>query len=60
MGLFRDLGKKVEEFKQNIEREKAAEVEMVCSACGEQYFTTQDVCSECGSSELISIGDDDE
>lgn len=58
MGLFRDLGKKVEEFKQNVERERSAEIEAVCTACGEQFFTPQEICSECGSNDIVSIGED--
>ncbi|WP_170977253.1 hypothetical protein [Halorussus salinisoli] len=55
MGLFRDLGQKVEEFKQASEAVASEEATHECRNCGERFFSDREECSECGSSDVVSL-----
>lgn len=46
MSLFNTLGRKVEEFKQQV-TETAAET-VTCEGCGTQFDADRDACPECG------------
>lgn len=48
MGLFENLGRKVERFKQAAEDAAEEEASHRCEDCGEPYYTDQDACPECG------------
>ena len=48
MSLFRDLGKKVEEFKQASEAAADTEADFECRDCGERLFADREACPECG------------
>ncbi len=48
MGLFRDLGERVEKFKQQAEA--AADSETYgCAECGAEFATDYEACPECES-----------
>lgn len=55
MGLFRKLGNQVEQFKQSAKSAADEGAEYECTACGTRFHTTQDVCTECGSNEIVAI-----
>ncbi|MFB6106930.1 MAG: zinc ribbon domain-containing protein, partial [Halobacteriaceae archaeon] len=59
MGLFRDLGKRAERFRQEAQRAAEEEASHVCAACGELYYTPTETCSECGSDRVVPREDDD-
>ena len=56
MGLFRKLGKQVEQFKQDAKTAADEGAEYECAACGTRFHAPQDVCTECGSNEIVAIG----
>jgi uncharacterized OB-fold protein len=57
MSLFRDLGKKVEEFKQASEAAAEEEATHACRDCGERFFTDREECDECGGSDVVSLSE---
>ena len=57
MGLFRDLGKKVEEFKQASDAATSGEATHECRDCGERFFAARETCSECGSGDVAPLSD---
>lgn len=52
MGLFRKLGKQVEQFKQDAKSAADEGAEYECAACGARFQTPRDDCPECGSDEV--------
>ncbi|NHN60328.1 MULTISPECIES: hypothetical protein [Halorussus] len=57
MGIFRDLGKKVEEFKQASNAVASEDATHECRDCGERFFADRETCSECGSSDVASLSE---
>ncbi|UPW01436.1 hypothetical protein M0R88_04865 [Halorussus gelatinilyticus] len=57
MGLFRDLGNKVEKFKQASEAAADEEASHECRDCGEKFFADRETCPECGSSDVTPLGE---
>lgn len=57
MSLFRDIGKKVEEFKQASKAVTDEEASHECRNCGEQFFADREECSECGSSDVAPLSE---
>lgn len=55
MGLFRDVGRRVERFKQQIEEVAEEEASFRCTLCGEVFYTAHDTCPECGGSAVEEI-----
>ena len=55
MSLFRDLGKRVERFKQQAEETARDNATHECAACGERFHTVRKECSECGSEEIREL-----
>ena len=55
MGLFRKLGNQVEQFKQSAKSAADEGAEYECAACGERFHAPQDVCTECGSNDIVAI-----
>lgn len=55
MGLFRKLGKQVEQFKQSAKTAADEAAGYECAACGARFHTEQDGCPECGSDEVVPI-----
>lgn len=61
MGLFKDVGRKVERFKQAAQDVAEAQATHHCVDCGERYYTDQDSCTECGGRvEALETGSDGE
>ncbi|WP_162224237.1 hypothetical protein [Halorussus salinus] len=55
MSLFRDLGKKVEEFKQASEAAADEEASHECRDCGERFFTEPETCPECNGNDVVAL-----
>lgn len=55
MGLFRDLGKKAESLKREVERAAAEEASHVCDDCGETLYSAHETCPECGSDRILEL-----
>ncbi|WP_435157198.1 hypothetical protein [Haladaptatus sp. DFWS20] len=48
MGLFKNLGRKVEEFKKTSEAVAEEGASYECGSCGERFYVEKSECSECG------------
>lgn len=48
MGLFNELGRQVEEFKQTAKNVTKNSETVQCSACSETVDSTHEHCPECG------------
>ncbi|KZN26203.1 hypothetical protein A4G99_22500 [Haladaptatus sp. R4] len=48
MGLFKNMGRKFEEFKKTSEEVASEGAEYECSDCGKLLYTNHDECPECG------------
>ncbi|UPV75423.1 hypothetical protein M0R89_04980 [Halorussus limi] len=57
MGLFRDLGNKVEKFKQASEAAADEEASHECRDCGERFFSDRETCPECGSFDVTPLSE---
>jgi len=57
MSLFNDLGRKVEELKQEVGNATDDEATHRCIECDTLLYTDHDECPECGSTSVIPISD---
>jgi len=55
MGLFNELGRRVEKFKQSA-TDAAGDAEYGCRDCEATFVTDYDECPECGSSGVVAVG----
>ena len=53
MGLFEDLGKKVEQFKQQAESASQKQADRKCAECETLIYTDREDCPECGSERIL-------
>ncbi|MFD1586996.1 zinc ribbon domain-containing protein [Halorientalis brevis] len=53
MGFFNNLGRKVEEFKRDVDSAKADEATHQCTACDHLYFAAREECDECGRDAVV-------
>ncbi|MGQ3719932.1 zinc ribbon domain-containing protein [Natrialba aegyptia] len=60
MSLFERLGEKVESFKQEAEAARDEAAPYRCRECGERFYSEQETCPSCGSTELVVRADDRE
>jgi len=63
MGFFRDVGRRVERFKSEVEAVADEQASFACTACGKRFHTDQATCPECGADAvepLAGAGADDE
>ncbi|WP_248896346.1 hypothetical protein [Haloplanus halobius] len=58
MGLFNELGRQVEEFKQTAKNAANSTDTFQCPACDEQFDNTHEHCPECGEPMVESTGKD--
>lgn len=49
MGFFRDVGERVERFKQQVEDVAKDEAEYECLECGSAVYAEREECPECGA-----------
>lgn len=54
MGIFENLGRKVESFKQEA-TDSAEEPTHVCTDCEETFFADYEECPSCGSETVVPI-----
>ncbi|MFB6218264.1 MAG: hypothetical protein ABEH77_03635 [Halobacteriaceae archaeon] len=56
MGLFREAGRRIEQFKQAAEAAAEEDADYHCEDCGEAVFTevTPESCPECGADALVA------
>lgn len=59
MGLFKNLGRKVEEFKKTSESIAAEEAKYECENCGKRFYVDKSDCPECGGT-VVSLDDESE
>ncbi|WP_088901343.1 hypothetical protein [Halorubrum lacusprofundi] len=48
MGLFNEVGRQVEKFKQTAKNAAKSAETYQCPACGEKFDSTHEQCPECG------------
>lgn len=53
MGLFRDLGRRAERLKQQVQT--AADATYECTDCGAMLEADAEQCPECGSDDLVVL-----
>jgi len=53
MGIFRDLGRRAERFKRQVE--SAADATHECRSCGEMFEEEVDRCPSCGSEDVVAL-----
>ena len=59
MGLFRKLGRQVEEFKQTANEAAEESKPFRCSECDTRFATEQNPCPECGADAVEPVEDSD-
>jgi uncharacterized OB-fold protein len=57
MGLFRELGNKVEKLKQASQAAADEGASHECRDCGERFFADRETCSECDSTDVVPVGE---
>lgn len=60
MGLFEDLGRKVEQFKQQATDAASQEASHVCGDCEELLYADREQCPHCGSENIVERTASDE
>lgn len=60
MGLFEDLGERVERFKQQAADASREQADYVCRSCEEPVYTSQEECPHCGSEDVVAVEPDSE
>lgn len=58
MGLFNDLGRRVERFKQSAVEAAEAGADYECRACEARFHTDREECPECGASAVVPTEDE--
>jgi len=58
MGLFEEVGRRVERFKQRASEAAAEEAEYECTACGQRLYADAEACPECGAETVESLDTD--
>jgi len=54
MGLFENLGRKVEKLKQEAQDASRERASAECADCGELVYTDREDCPECGNDSLVA------
>lgn len=63
MGFFRDVGRRVERFKSEVEAVADEQASFACTACDKRFHTDHETCPACGADAvepLATGGSDDE
>ena len=55
MGLFRELGRQVEEFKSKAMIAADERAAFQCQKCGARFGDEYEQCPECESEEIVSV-----
>lgn len=59
MSMFERLGEKVERFKQEAVSARDESADYRCQNCGNEIYSEQEQCPECGSTEIERVADAD-
>ncbi|WP_224332294.1 hypothetical protein [Haloprofundus halobius] len=54
MGIFNELGRQVEQFKQSVEKTAEENAAYQCRECDARFHTHHDQCPECGAERVES------
>ncbi|MFC6835532.1 hypothetical protein [Halomarina ordinaria] len=54
MGLFKRLGRQVEQFKQTATETAEGDADYRCRACDARYHVQHDRCPECGTEDVVA------
>ncbi|MFC7046732.1 zinc ribbon domain-containing protein [Halobacteriaceae archaeon GCM10025711] len=54
MGLFRDVGRRIESFKQQASEAARDEASHECGDCGEPLYAAPEACPHCGSDDVVA------
>lgn len=54
MGIFNELGRQVERFKQNAKAAAEGSADYRCEACDARLHTEHEECPECGAADVTS------
>ncbi|WP_435123900.1 hypothetical protein [Halobaculum sp. D14] len=57
MGLFKRVGRQVEQFKRTAEEAAAERADYRCRDCGERFHADHDSCPECGADAVERVTD---
>ncbi|MFB6110074.1 MAG: hypothetical protein ABEJ60_04280 [Halodesulfurarchaeum sp.] len=52
MGIFNELGRQLERFKQSAQAAAEETAEYQCQACGARFHAEFEACPECGAAEI--------
>jgi uncharacterized OB-fold protein len=55
MGIFRTIGRQVEQFKQNAKAAAEEDLAYRCEECGDRFEGPRDRCPNCGSSSIVEV-----
>lgn len=57
MGIFRKVGRQVEQFKRTATEAAEEDADYRCRACDARFDAHEGRCPECGATEVVSVGD---
>lgn len=60
MSLFEDVGRKVEEFRQQVRDAEDEEATYGCADCKAALYADHDRCPECGSENVVPLKNDED
>jgi uncharacterized OB-fold protein len=55
MGLFKRIGRQVEQFKQTATEAAETDATYQCRDCDARFHTQHDRCAECNSESIVSL-----
>lgn len=55
MGLFKRVGRQVEQFKQTAKNAAEEDATYQCQGCGKSFDTQHDQCPSCGAETVTSM-----
>lgn len=59
MGLFRKVGRQVEQFKRTATETAEKDASYRCRACDARFDAHDDQCPECGATEIVSTASEE-
>lgn len=58
MGIFNEVGRRVERFRQTAKETAAESAAYECGACEERFHADHDECPECGATAVESVAEE--
>ncbi|ADJ14343.1 hypothetical protein [Halalkalicoccus jeotgali] len=59
MGIFRKVGRQVEQFKRTATETAKENADYRCRECDARFDVHDGRCPECGAPEVVSVGDEE-